>query len=86
MPSGVLINYQEELGLWDIEISDHYLPDYYRADARTGSTRLNIILTDFHSGSIFGVHGNLLGKPDGAAAGSVHRFRIVLLWDQAALG
>lgn len=59
--TGVLINHQEELGLLDIEISDQYLPDSYRADARTGSTRLNVILTDLHSGRIFGVHGNLLG-------------------------
>ena len=59
--TGILINHQEELGLWDMAISDRYLPSYYRADARTGDTRLNVILTDLHSGRIFGVHGNLLG-------------------------
>ena len=59
--TGVLINHQEEMGLWDIEISDQYLPNSYRADVRTGATRLNVIVTDLHSGRIFGVHGNLLG-------------------------
>lgn len=55
--SGVLINHQDSLGLLEVEISDHYLPDYYRADARTGTTRLNILLTDLHSGRIFGDRG-----------------------------
>ena len=55
--SGVLINHQESLGLLDVEISDRYLPDYYRADARTGTTRLNILITDLHSGRIFGSQG-----------------------------
>ncbi|MGH9786761.1 MAG: PepSY domain-containing protein, partial [Terriglobia bacterium] len=34
-----------------------YLPGYYRADARTGTTRLNILITDLHSGRIFGSWG-----------------------------
>ena len=55
--SGVLINHQESLGLLDVEISARYLPDYYRADARTGTTRLNILITDLHSGRIFGSQG-----------------------------
>ena len=55
--SGVLINHQESLGLLDVEISDRYLPDYYRADAGTGTTRLNILITDLHSGRIFGSRG-----------------------------
>ena len=56
--TGVLINHQESLGLLDAEISDRYLPGSYRADARTGTTRLNVIVTDLHSGRIFGVHGH----------------------------
>ena len=56
--TGVLINHQESLGLLDAEISDRYLPGSYRADARTGATRLNVIVTDLHSGRIFGVHGH----------------------------
>ena len=55
--TGVMINHQESLGLLDAEISDNYLPDSYRADVRTGTTRLNIIVTDLHSGRIFGAHG-----------------------------
>jgi hypothetical protein len=55
--SGVLINHQESLGLLDAEVSDRYLPGYYRADARTGTTRLNILITDLHSGRIFGSRG-----------------------------
>jgi len=57
--TGVLINHQESLGLLDVEISDRYLPGYYRADARTGTTRLNILITDLHSGRILGSRGNL---------------------------
>ena len=55
--TGVMINHQESLGLLDAEISDKYLPDSYRADVRTGTTRLNIIVTDLHSGRIFGAYG-----------------------------
>ena len=55
--TGVMINHQKSLGLLDAEISDNYLPDSYRADVRTGTTRLNIIVTDLHSGRIFGAHG-----------------------------
>ncbi len=40
--TGVMINHQEPLGLLDAEISDKYLPDSYRSDVRTGTTRLNI--------------------------------------------
>ena len=56
--TGVLINHQESLGLLEAEISDRYLPGYYRADARTGTTRLNILITDLHSGRIFGSRGH----------------------------
>jgi hypothetical protein len=55
--TGILINHQESLGLLDAEISDSYLPGYYRSDARTGTTRLNIIITDLHSGRILGSQG-----------------------------
>lgn len=63
--SGVLINHQETLGLTEWEISDSYLPGYYRPEYRTGATRANVILTDLHSGRIFGDYGALLG--DGIA-------------------
>ena len=59
--TGVLINHQESLGLLDVEISDRYLPSYYRADVRTGTTRLNILVTDLHSGRIFGARGQWVG-------------------------
>ena len=55
--TGILINHQESLGLLDAEVSDRYLPGYYRSDARTGTTRLNIIITDLHSGRILGAQG-----------------------------
>jgi hypothetical protein len=55
--TGILINHQESLGLLDAEVSDRYLPGYYRSDARTGTTRLNIIITDLHSGRILGSQG-----------------------------
>ena len=56
--TGILINHQESLGLLDAEISDRYRPGYYRADSRTGATRLNILLADLHSGRIFGSQGH----------------------------
>ena len=56
--TGVLINHQESLGLLEAEISDRHLPGYYRADARTGTTRLNILITDLHSGRILGSRGH----------------------------
>ena len=58
--TGILINHQESLGLLDAEVSDSYLPGYYRSDARTGTTRLNIIITDLHSGRILGSQGGWL--------------------------
>ena len=63
--TGVLINHQEALGLLDIQMSDRFLPDYYRPDYRTGTTPLHIIITDFHSGRIFGAYGHWVG--DGIA-------------------
>lgn len=58
--TGVLINHQESLGLADKEISDRFLPDSYRADVRTGSTPLNVVITDLHSGRFFGKYGYLI--------------------------
>jgi hypothetical protein len=58
--TGILINHQESLGLLDAEISDRYLPGFYRPDMRTGTTRLNIIITDLHSGRILGSQGTLM--------------------------
>lgn len=63
--TGVLINHQESLGLLDMELSDRYLPAYYRSDLRTGSVRLNILITDLHSGRILGAKGHWVG--DGIA-------------------
>ena len=40
--TGILINHQESLGLLDAEVSDRYLPGYYRSDARTGTTRFSM--------------------------------------------
>jgi uncharacterized iron-regulated membrane protein len=58
--TGVLINHQEQLGLGDKEISNRFLPDSYRADMRTGTTRLNVVITDLHSGRFFGKYGYLI--------------------------
>lgn len=63
--TGVLINHQEALGLSDIQISDQYLLDYYRPDYRTGTTPLAVLITDLHSGRIFGAQGHWVG--DGIA-------------------
>lgn len=58
--TGILINHQEQLKLWEIEVKDSYLPGGYRTDVRDGATPLNVILTDIHSGRIFGLTGVLL--------------------------
>lgn len=58
--TGVAINHQEALGLSEWQVNDSILPDYYRAEYRTGSTPALIILTDIHSGRIFGSFGYLL--------------------------
>lgn len=58
--TGVAINHQEALGLTELQVSDSLLPGFYRADVRTGSTPLLIVLTDLHSGRIFGSYGYLL--------------------------
>lgn len=58
--TGILINHQDRLGLGDKEISDRFLPDRYRADVRTGTTRLNVLISDLHSGRFFGRYGYLI--------------------------
>lgn len=58
--TGVAINHQEALELAELQVSDSYLPGYYRPDYRTGSTPALIILTDIHSGRIFGDYGHLI--------------------------
>jgi hypothetical protein len=58
--TGILINHQEALGLLDIEIDNQYLPASYREDVPTETTRLNVILTDLHSGRFFGAQGHWL--------------------------
>ncbi|OFV98095.1 MAG: hypothetical protein A3F68_05555 [Acidobacteria bacterium RIFCSPLOWO2_12_FULL_54_10] len=58
--TGILINHQEVLKLWEIDVKDSYLPGGYRTDVRDGATPLNVILTDIHSGRIFGLTGILL--------------------------
>ena len=58
--TGVLINHQEQLGLGDKEISNRVLPSSYSADVRTGTTRLNVIIADLHSGRFFGKYGYLI--------------------------
>jgi hypothetical protein len=58
--TGVAINHQESLGLADLQVSDQLLPSYYRAEFRTGSTSALVILTDIHSGRIFGPFGTYL--------------------------
>ncbi|MFQ5694853.1 MAG: hypothetical protein ACE5HB_02595 [Terriglobia bacterium] len=58
--TGVLVNHQVDWGLDEIEISNAYLPDHYTDEFHPDSTRLNVVLTDLHSGRFFGPGGRYL--------------------------
>lgn len=59
--SGVLVNHQTDWGLDEIEISNNYLPAGYADEFHPVSTRMNIIITDLHSGAFFGTAGRYIG-------------------------
>lgn len=58
--TGVLVNHQIDWGLDQVEISNHYLPDHYTDEFHPASTRLNVVLTDLHSGRFFGSWGKYI--------------------------
>ena len=57
--TGVLIHHAGDWGLTESYVSRHYLPSNYRPlDGE--ETRLDIVITDLHSGRIFGIAGRWL--------------------------
>jgi hypothetical protein len=63
--TGVMINHSTDWGLTERYVSRRYLPSDYRPlDGE--ESRLDIVITDLHSGRIFGVTGRWL--PDVVAA------------------
>ena len=58
--TGVLINHQESLGLTEMDVSNRHLPAHYTEEFHPRTTRLNVVLTDLHSGRFFGARGKLI--------------------------
>ena len=58
--TGVLINHQESLGLTEMDVSNRHLPAHYTDEFHPETTRLNVVLTDLHSGRFFGARGKLI--------------------------
>ena len=58
--TGVLINHQESLGLTEMDVSNRHLPAHYTEEFHPRTPRLNVVLTDLHSGRFFGARGKLI--------------------------
>jgi len=63
--TGVLLNHQEELGLVDTLVPNAYLPGHYADEFHPEGTALAVVLTDLHSGRIFGSWWRLLSDVAG---------------------
>lgn len=57
--TGVMINHTQDWGFTDRYVSRRYLPSDYRPQDGD-ATRLDIVITDLHSGMIFGRYGHWL--------------------------
>lgn len=55
--TGVALNHRTGLGMEDRFIAHRYLPSSYRPLDEGGQTRMDIVLTDLHSGLLFGRYG-----------------------------
>lgn len=55
--TGWLISHREAFGLNEIIIGRTWLPADYRPDDPDGGVRADIVITDLHSGRIFGPNG-----------------------------
>ena len=58
--TGVVVNHQIDWGLDEIEIRNAYLPGHYTTEFSPDSTRLNVVITDLHSGRFFWEQGKLI--------------------------
>ena len=60
LTSGLLIHHRETFGLEDRIVSRTFLPESYRVDDGPLGVRADIVVTDLHSGRLFGHAGLLL--------------------------
>lgn len=67
LATGLLVQHREAFGLERRTVSRKWLPAGYRPQDPDTEIRADIVLTDLHSGRIFGARGPLL--VDSAAAG-----------------
>ena len=58
--TGVVVNHQTDWGLDEIEVRNAYLPGHYTTEFSPDSTRLNVVITDLHSGRLFWEQGKLI--------------------------
>ena len=57
--TGVLVQHRERFGLADKAVSRRWLPAGYRSNDPGPDVRADIVITDLHSGRLFGPHGPL---------------------------
>jgi hypothetical protein len=60
LASGLLMQHRETFGLEDQLVSRTFLPAAYRASDGTDGVRADIVVTDLHSGRLFGPIGLLM--------------------------
>ena len=63
--TGVLVNHQTDWSLDEVEVSNSYLPGHYTTEFTPDSNRLNVVLTDLHSGRFFGAAGKYISDAVG---------------------
>ncbi len=65
--SGIALNHAETWGLLDTHLPNRWLPSSYTDEFHPDTTMLNTVMTDIHSGRIFGAAGPWLADIGGAA-------------------
>ena len=58
--TGVVVNHQTDWGLDEVEVRNTFLPGHYTTEFSPDSTRLNVVVTDLHSGRLFWEQGKLI--------------------------
>jgi uncharacterized iron-regulated membrane protein len=58
--TGFLVQHRDGLGLANRSVSRRWLPAGYRPDDPDSEIRADIVITDLHSGKIFGSNGGLI--------------------------
>src|SRR5437867_2239497 len=60
LATGLLIQHRDRLALEERTISRAFLPAYYRPDDGPDGVRADIVITDLHTGRLFGKAGSLI--------------------------